>query len=149
MAKVKHFLEFFGREGEEGPRPQVEIMAREEKTITIRRETLYVGIIFFVAVAVGAFILGRMTAPKTTPATGNYGFACGTWPDMKKAQEALTLLKSSGVGNVRLGRVTSGYCVVVRGFSDKETAKKAAQQALKILTTRWPKGLRSWIIGAD
>jgi len=150
VGRAKHFFELFGEEsGRKAVSPQVETAASGERTITLRRETLYVAIVFFVATVVGAFLVGRMTALQQKPATENYGFACGTWRDIKGAQEALTLLKSSGLEGARIGRVSKGYCVVVRGFKSRKEAERKAQQALAVLTKRWSRGLKAWVVGAE
>ncbi|RKY13052.1 MAG: hypothetical protein DRP63_10020 [Planctomycetota bacterium] len=150
MRRAKHFFELFGEEGgRKAVSPQVETAASGDRTITLRRETLLVAIVFFAAVVVGAFLLGRMTALQQKTTAENYGFACGIWRDINAAQQALHLLKSSGIAGARIGRVSKGYCVVVRGIKSKKEAEKKAQQALSILTRTWTRGLKAWVVGAE
>ena len=150
MARAKHFFELFGEEGgEKAASQRVETAASGDRTITLRRETLFVAIVFFVAAVVSAFMVGRMTALRQKPATENYGFACGTWRDIKGAQQALTLLKSGGLEGARIARVSKGYCVVVRGLKSRKEAERKAQQALGILTKKWSRGLKAWVVGAE
>lgn len=151
MGKVRHFFEFFrGEGGEEGTASRgVEIFTGGDRTITFRRETVYMALIFFVAVSVGAFLLGRMTAPKAGEVNKSFGFACGIWRDIKSAREALALLRKGGIEGAEIGRVKEGYCVVVRGYGDIESAKDGAEKAIRLLMRKWTKGLRSWFIGAE
>jgi len=150
VRRARHFFELFGEEsGRRMVSPQVETAASGDHTITLRRETLYVAIVFFVAIVVGAFLVGRMTALRQKTTEANYGFACGIWRDINGARQALNLLKSSGIAGARIGRVSKGYCVVVRGIRSREEAEKKAQQALSVLTKTWTRGLKAWVVGAE